>query len=94
MDGRCCSQVDNMLTLYFDDPSSNPAEAYSFLVNFLKRTKIDQKMLGLWDSYTYAHYIYYICQSTAFLQENIQFYTSISWMLDYTFMHSLAISNC
>ena len=29
--GRGGDQVVNVLTFYLDDPSSNPAEAYSFL---------------------------------------------------------------
>ena len=30
--GRGCGQVVSVLAFYFDDPSSNPADAYSFSV--------------------------------------------------------------
>ena len=41
-------QVVSVLTLYSDDPSSNPAEVYIFSVKLsLKRTKINKKRPGL-----------------------------------------------
>ena len=40
--------VVSVLVFYSDDPSSNPAEAYSFYsVNCLKRTKIIKKRPGI-----------------------------------------------
>ena len=35
-----CGQVVSVLDFYFDDPSSNPAEAYSFSLKFVVK-KID-----------------------------------------------------
>ena len=42
--GRGGGQVVSVLAFYYDDLSSNPAEAYSFSVKLcLKRTKINKK---------------------------------------------------
>ena len=35
---RCVGQVVNVLTFHSDKPSSNPADAYSFCVNFVFET--------------------------------------------------------
>ena len=35
IEGHGCGQVVSVLAFYSDDPSSNPAEAYSFSVNFV-----------------------------------------------------------
>ena len=41
-------QVVSMLAFYFHDPSSNPAEVYSFYsLNCLKRTKINKTRPGM-----------------------------------------------
>ena len=46
--GSGSSQVVSMLAFYSVDPSSNPAEVYSFnSVNCLKTTKINKKRPGL-----------------------------------------------
>ena len=46
------SQVVSVLTFNSDDPSSNPAEVYSFYsVYCLKRTKINKKRPGMAHSF-------------------------------------------
>ena len=46
--GRGDGYVVSVLTFYSDDPSSNPAEAYSLSVKLcLKRMKINKNMPGL-----------------------------------------------
>ena len=46
--GRDGGQVVSVLAFYSDDPSSNPAEVYSFYsVNCSKRTKIIEKLFCL-----------------------------------------------
>ena len=46
--GRGGGQVVNVLTLYSHDPSSNPAEAYSFSVKFVfEKNKNKQKRPGV-----------------------------------------------
>ena len=46
--GRGGGQVVSVLALYSDDPSSNPAEVYSFSVILcLKRTKINKNEAGV-----------------------------------------------
>ena len=37
----------SVLAIYSDNPSSNPADVYSFSVIFLKRTKINKKEAGV-----------------------------------------------
>ena len=46
--GRSGGQVVSEIGFYSDDPSSNPAEVYSFSVILcLKRTKINEKETGV-----------------------------------------------
>ena len=62
MMGSGSSQVVSMLAFYSVDPSSNPAEVYSFnSVNCLKRTKIIKERPGL------VHFLKWYLDSKIFL---------------------------
>ena len=49
--GRGGGQVVRVLGVYSDDPSSNPAEAYSFSVKFgFEKNEHKQKVAGIFQS--------------------------------------------
>ena len=45
--GPCVGQVVSVLSFYSDDPSTNPADAYSFSVNFVFERNENKKETGV-----------------------------------------------